>query len=106
MARYSEWGVCATSDCVLIKDYHNDSLQVGWIWKHAEVSFGGGDFVTVSLIQLGDLLEHFLEAGYAVWRLRASPEWCDLCDVVDSVAITWVDPSTVRTILPSHFKDL
>ena len=109
VARFSEWGVCATSDCVLIKDHQNGSLQVGWVWKHASVQFGpdDGDVLTVSLMQLGDLVSHDSEVGYAVWRVRDTPEWCDLLDVVDCVAaFTWDDATTVRTILPCQFKDL
>lgn len=107
VARFSEWGVCATSDCVLVKDYQNESLQVGWVWKHAAVHCGPNDRdgVWASLLQLGDLLSKDSEVGYAVWRLRATPEWCDLLDVVECVAFTWEDATTVRTILPCQFKD-
>ena len=109
VARFSEWGICATSDCVLVKDCQSGSVQVAWVWKHASVLYGPADddLLTLSLVQFGDLLSHDSEVGFAVWRLRDSPEWCDLLDVVDCVvAFTWEDAKTVRTILPCQFKDL
>ena len=96
-ARYSQWGVCAVGDFVLVKD--DRSFLAGRVWRH--IRFHGE---LLSLIQLGDCMDYDGNAGYAVWKLRADPEWgcTKLC--LDSLVFTWLDDMTVRTLIPSQFR--
>ena len=100
VSRYNEWGVCATGDCVMVNGSHG-ALQAGWVWKHAAFQ-DVGSTRAVSLVQLGDQLEHNPKGRYATWSLRSSPEWICTADIVDTVIFTWDDESTLRSVLPLH----
>lgn len=99
-ARFSEWGICATSDCVLVSHARDGSLQAGWVWKHAHVQERA-----VSLLQLGDNLTKDLVNGVATWRLRDAPEWVATEDIIEAVAFSWDDAVTVRTLMPCQCRD-
>ena len=100
VCRYSEWGVCATGDCVTIGGA--SALHAGWVWKHAAFEYADMSTHAVSLVQFGDQIEHNPKGRYAIWRLRNSPEWISAADIVDTVIFTWDDVSTLRSVLPLH----
>ena len=105
VSRYNEWGVCATGDCVMVSGAHgaHGALNAGWVWKHA--AFEDGESTrAVSLVQLGDQLEHNPKGRYATWRLRNAPEWICTADIVDTAIFTWDDASTLRSVLPLHLR--